>query len=349
MQERGCLLPFIVILLVTVILSSGCERFQKEQASSPSVDFFAMNTFVSFSSDQATGSDFREIQTLVADIEKIFSANLKESELYALNHSKSMSVSTECAHILERATKIAEQTDGCFNPCLGNITTLWDVTGNKYVPSDKEIAAAFAYTAFDGYTVSDSVVTKKNKETLLDLGAAIKGYTAERVMALCKEKGITSAMINIGGNVGVLGNAPKKTDGWQIGIRNPFYPDTLAGYVNCKDTVISVSGAYERYFEKDGIRYHHIFDGATGMPAESGLAGTVVIAKDGLVADALSTALFVMGKEKALAFYNDSEFEFEAILFSSDGNVTVTDGLQEKFMLFQGAKFADNQPLVLET
>ena len=114
-----------------------------------------------------------------------------------------------------------------------------------------------------------------------------------------------------------------------LGIKNPFFTDEIAGYIDITDTFVSVSGDYERYFEQDGIRYHHIIDPKTGYPVKNDIRSVAVISKNGVIADALSTALFVMGKEKALEFYKKNIYDFEAIIFSTNGCVTITEKLLE--------------------
>ena len=135
-------------------------------------------------------------------------------------------------------------------------------------------------------------------------------------------------MISIGGNIAVTGSAPERKGFWRVGIKNPFSPDEVACYIDCTDKIISVSGDYERYFIKDNKLYHHIFDPSTGYPVDNDIKSVVVIAKDGLVSDALSTALFVMGKEKAVNFYNSGVYDFETVIFTYDNKVYVSDGIK---------------------
>ena len=143
---------------------------------------------------------------------------------------------------------------------------------------------------------------------------------------------IASAIVSLGGNVQALGNKPDGTK-WRVAVEDPFSEegDSYAGILEITDQAVITSGAYERYFEQDGKRYHHIIDPATGYPAENGLASVTVVSQDGALADALSTALFVMGKDKALAYWKEHADEFNVILIEDNKDMTITEGLQDCF------------------
>ena len=150
------------------------------------------------------------------------------------------------------------------------------------------------------------------------------------------------AVLSLGGNVALIGEKP---DGpFRVGMRDPGNPADNLGVLLLDGGFVSVSGSYERYFEEGGIRYHHIFDGRTGYPAESGLLSAAVIADNGTLADALSTACFVMGAERTLALYEDGTFSFEAVLVREDGSVTLTPGLEDRFEAREDVRVLPIQP-----
>lgn len=333
------------VLFVSVSLLGICTSCSESNYQTR--DFFAMDTYISVKAMGASQADLEEVERFVKATEKTFSRTDPESEIYRLNSVQSCEVSPSCAQLLMRAASAADATQGAFNPCLGLISDLWDVTGKKYLPSDAEIADALAHCSYNGYEVDDTSVLKKDIKTKIDLGAAVKGYTAGEALKILKERGVSDAMISLGGNIAVSGHAKGRTDGWGIGVRSPYFPDELALTFSCTDRVIAVSGDYERYFERDGVRYHHIFDSATGKPTKSGLRSTAVICADGFTADMLSTALFVMGAEKAGSFAKSSLYDFEAILFTDDGKVLYTDGLADKITLSNNAKAESGTPLTL--
>lgn len=323
----------IKIILISVFLLFSLSSCQKN-ADYKTDNFFAMDTFITTRAE--AGSNESEIlKNTITEIEKVFSKTLAGSDIYNINSSSVTVVSDECADILMRLTEISQKTSGAFNPCMEPIVSLWDITGKKYIPSDQEINSLLSYCEPDSFVISQNTVTKKYPETKLDLGAAIKGYAAQKAIDNIKNEGIQNAMVSIGGNIAVCGHSESIENAWRVGITNPFSPDTIAGYIDCTNTIISVSGDYERYFEKDGVIYHHIFNPHTGKPASNDIKSVAVISPDGLVSDSLSTALFVMGKDKALEFYKTSDFDFEAIIFTKDKNVYVTDGIASSFILIE--------------
>ncbi len=319
-----------LILIIIILLLCSCQRSEVYKTD----NFFAMDTFISTKCD-TTSKNISIIQETIFDIENKFSKTLPDSEISKINSSFTAQISDECADILSRLSQISSETEGAFNPCMEPIISLWDITGKKHIPDDEEIQNALNFCDANSYTVSANTLTKKHQQSKLDLGAAIKGYAAQKAIENIINAGVVNAMVNIGGNIAVCGHSETLSNSWRVGITNPFAPETIAGYIDCTDTIISVSGDYERYFEKDGIIYHHIFDPKTGKPADNDIKCVAVISADGLVSDALSTALFVMGKDKALEFYKSSSLDFEAIIFTKDKNVFLTDGISSSFVLYE--------------
>lgn len=166
--------------------------------------------------------------------------------------------------------------------------------------------------------------------TQLDFGAVAKGYTGDRVSALMKEEyGVTSALLNLGGNVQAIGRKPDGTP-WRIGIRDPYGEDML-GTLEVEDAAVITSGGYERFFAgEDGTIYWHIIDPSTGYPADSGLLSVTVTGQEGTVCDALSTALFVMGADSATAYWK-AHAGFDMILVTEQEEIYVTEGIAEQF------------------
>lgn len=194
------------------------------------------------------------------------------------------------------------------------------------MPTTRELDAACATVGYTHLQMTEDGTATLSSGTLLDLGAVGKGYAIDRVRAYLESTDISGGVISFGGNVAVFG---QKANGkpYRIGVRDPKNTAAVLGYLSMSEGVISVSGDYERYVTIDGARYHHILDPATGYPAENGLHSVAVICTDGAVADALSTALFVMGLEKGMDFYHESDMDFEAI-FVTDHEVILTDGLR---------------------
>ena len=252
----------------------------------------------------------KELHTLD---EAVLSRTAEGSELYALNASNGETVECGADDILpaliETALTISDATDGAFDPTLAPVLDAWGFTKDEHrVPSADALKELLSHTGCgkvalektaDGWTV-----------TLLD-----------------------GAQLDLGGDVFVMG---RKTDGgdWRIAVKDPADTESYLGVVSAADKFIVTSGVYERYFEENGVRYHHILDPKTGSPAESGLVSVTVLCENGAWADALSTACFVLGPDGALALRDDladQGTDFELILVTDDGRVLYTDGLTDAF------------------
>ena len=180
------------------------------------------------------------------------------------------------------------------------------------------------------YDKETSTVSFKKDGVQIDLGGIAKGYTSSRIMDIYREKGVTSGLVNLGGNAQVFGTKP---DGslWRVAVQSPDSEDEYLGVLEAKDKAIITSGGYERYFEKDGVTYHHIIDPATGYPAENGLISVTIVSTDGTLADGLSTSLFVMGKDKAVDYWKAHSDEFDMILLTDDEKLYVSEGIKDSF------------------
>jgi thiamine biosynthesis lipoprotein len=210
---------------------------------------------------------------------------------------------------------------------------LWGFTSGDYkVPKEKEIKKLLANMNSEDITLNEDTgeVAFEKNGMKVDFGGIAKGYTSAEIMDIFKENGIESGMVSLGGNVQVLGT---KTDGspWKVAVQNPNSEEEYLGILEAEDKAVITSGGYERYFEKDGTTYHHILDPSTGKPAENGLTSVTIVSEDGALADGLSTALFVMGTEKAKEFWKNHHEEFEVILFTDDGKLLISEGLETSF------------------
>lgn len=260
----------------------------------------------------------------VRDLEALLSVTDETSEVYALNHSGSAQLSPDAAELLAQALALCARTGGALDVSVYPILRLWGFTTGAYaVPSGDEIAALlplvdYTQVGLDG----SSAVLSPGME--IDLGSVAKGYAGDVLAAFLRQSGVTSALLDLGGNIQAVGAKPDGSP-WRIGVRDPEGEGNL-GVVTAEDKAVITSGGYERYFEKDGTRYWHILDPKTGSPARSGLASVTVVGESGLLCDALSTALFVMGRDGAVAFWRDncSDLHFDLVLVEEDGSITCT-------------------------
>ncbi len=327
---------------MTVFVLFGCQN--KNDFSSRT--FFAMDTVVTLSAEKL--SDYRcdMIEDYVRECEEIFSKTVDNSEISVLNNSRKAHLSPTALKVVSECVEISKTTNGAFDISAGTLSQLWDITsGESTIPAIESIQKAKDACGYEKIKISDSTVELSDKDMLVDLGGAVKGFCAGKTLDLLKDYQCENAMISLGGNVAVMGssqnNLKNGKTGWNVGIKNPDNPDGIIGYVNVTDTTVAVSGDYERYFEKDGIRYHHIFDTSTGYPSDSGLRSAAVVSRDGLLADALSTALFVMGLERAQTFIKSGIYDFDCVLVADDGTVYMTKPLYDVFTPEKDAVNAD--------
>lgn len=251
------------------------------------------------------------------------------STVSALNRDGTVE-DAELAQLTDIAQTIGALSGGAFDPTVAPVMDAWDFTGDApHVPSDEELSALLAHVGLEKLSVDGNTIALSDGAQL-DLGGIAKGYAAGRVRTILREAGVTSAIISLGGNVAAVG---KKPDGsaWTVGLQDPDNPEAYFGTVSIEDACVVTSGAYQRYFEENGVCYHHILDPHTGCPAESGLKSVSVVAKDDTLADALSTALFVMGLDAGAEFQKSSGLSFEAVFVTDDNTVWITPGLAGRY------------------
>ncbi len=279
---------------------------------------------------------------IINDIEDELSVTDKESDIYRLNLEKETYVSDDTAYIVSEALKMCKETDGALDISIYPIVKAWGFTTGEYrVPTETEIADLLKKVSYEDISVNGNVISCQ-AETEIDLGSVAKGYTADRLKSYMKENGVKSAILSLGGNIQTIGSKP---DGslWKIAISNPE-GDSYLGAVSVSEKAVVTSGGYERSFEENGVTYHHLIDPSTGYPADNGFVSVTIIGDNGLICDAYSTALFVMGPEKAFEFY-EKEKSFEAVLLTSDGVLYITEGIEDSFATM--GRFEDVTPVVL--
>jgi FAD:protein FMN transferase len=277
---------------------------------------------------------FDEIKRL----EGLLSTKTEGSEIYRINARagiSAVSVSDETYGLIKDALEFSFRTEGVFNIAVGPLVDLWGIgTENARVPSQQEIDAVLPLLDYTKVIMDDAgkSVYLADKGMSLDLGAIAKGYIADKTAELLRSRGVRSAVLNLGGNVYVIGSKPNG-DKWKIGIQDPFGErnDYFAVYQAEDETLVS-SGIYERYFIKDGVRYHHIFDCKTGYPVKNDIYSATVIGKDSETADALSTIVFSLGIEKGFAFVTGYP-GYDLVFVDAGKDVTVSGELDGKLVI----------------
>ena len=299
-----------------------------------SKEFFAMDTYMEVDAYGDNGEKaVAKAEKEVNKLDSILSTGKSTSEISKLNKNKKQVVSADTMSLIKESVKISKETNSAFNPAIYPLMELWGfTTKNYYVPKDNEIKTLLNHMDIDNIKIDErkNEVSFKDSNMKIDLGAIAKGYTSSKIIDIFKENNVKSGMVTLGGNVQVLG---KKPDGslWKVGIQNPIGEDEYLGVLQTSDKAVITSGGYERNFTKNGKTYHHILDPSNGYPANNGLTSVTIISSDGTLADALSTSLFVMGKDKAIDFYKKSNYNFDFILYTSDNKLIISDGIEDIF------------------
>ena len=315
--------------------ASSKESIERtSQDTEASKDIFAMDTYMTVTAYGEKAQD--AVDAAEAEIERLdtlLSTGSADSEIAKLNEQKSATLSEDGGYLVKRALELNKETDGAFDIAIYPVMEAWGFpTQNFRVPSADELTGLLQHV--DAAKISNDKDTREisfeDDQMKIDLGGIAKGYTSSRIMDIFKENGITSGLVNLGGNVQALGT---KTDGsnWRVAVQSPDDTEDYLGVLSIRDKAVITSGGYERYFEQDGVTYHHIIDPKTGYPAENGLVSVTIVSSDGTLADGLSTSLFIMGEEKAAEFWKAHSDEFEAILETDDGTIYVTEGLKDSF------------------
>lgn len=315
---------FAFLLAPLLLLPYGCAPAQPLERT-----FFAMDTVMTLrlyeGGDENT---LDQAEARVRELEAQWSVTEENSEICALNRGGRAELSPETAELLGAALDMCRRTDGALDISTYPVLRAWGFTTGEYsVPGGEAIAALLPLVDY-GRVALEAGAAALPPGMEIDLGSVAKGYTGDALAALLKQGGAASALLDLGGNIQAVGSKPDGSP-WRVAVRDPA-GDGSVGVVEVVDQAVVTSGGYERYFEEDGVRYWHIIDPATGWPARSGLASVTVVGESGLLCDGLSTALFVMGREGALEHWRQHR-DFEAVLVSEDGSVTVTAGLEGRF------------------
>lgn len=330
----------LAMVMVCAMALAGCagKKGTSENTASDeepySRDIFAMDTYMTVSAygdagEKAVDAAVKEINRLDA----LLSTGKASSEVSELNANDGGKLSADTNALMDAALDLYESTDHVFDITIYPVMKLWGFTDQNYkVPSDGDLKAALELVNAStlDYNKSKKTVDFTVKGTQIDFGGIAKGYTSATVAQLYRDLGVTSGLINLGGNVQTVGFKPDGSE-WRIGIQHPEDENNMLGVVETHDKAVITSGGYERNFEEDGVVYHHIIDPSTGYPADSGLISVTIVSEDGTLADGLSTSLFIMGREKAAEYWKAHQKEFEFILCEDDGTLVVSNGLKEKF------------------
>lgn len=272
---------------------------------------FALDTVINITTNKKDSEKINDAFTLLREYENVFSRTKPDSKLFLLNNGQG-ELTEDIEKVLSFSLEMSHLTNGAFDVTVAPLVDLWNVKERKVPPTKEEV------------TETLTLVGKDHHGRQIDMGAVAKGYIADKIAESLKDKGVENAIIDLGGNVVLLGE-------YKVGIRNPFNPDEVFATITVKDKSAVTSGAYQRYFEYEGKRYHHIIDPRTGYPSESGVASVTVISPSSMRADALSTSIFILGKESISLC--DNFADTDALVIMENGEVITTKNFEEKYEL----------------
>lgn len=339
----------IVLISFTVILIIALIDFSKKEKISISETSFFFDTQITITIYDYEGKE-KELEKLIENAfekclyyENIFSKTIKTSDIYNFNNynlneqsfGKKVEISDDTKEIIEFSKKISSITNNAFDITLGNVIDLWDFKSlDKTIPSQDVINAELNKTGIDDINIETltngekiiNYLTSKNPYSSLDLGAVAKGYIADEIKEYLLKNNVTSAIINLGGNILMINNKYNKND-FKIGIIKPFSSngEIITNFEGSNVSVVT-SGSYERNFIKNNTLYHHILDPATGYPVFNNLYSVTIISESSVYADSLSTACFVLGLEEGLELVNSLD-KTEAIFITNDYSIYKSEGI----------------------
>ena len=311
----------LAAFLFPTILLSGCGR-QSTPVSDTGFYFDTVITITLYEEDNKSLLD--ECMALAGHYEALLSPTVEGSDVWKINANPGtfITVDKDTLSLLQEALSYAEVSDGMVTPSIGALSSLWNFGSDcpQMVPESQAIQNALAHIDYHSIEIQGSRVRLNDPEAVIDLGFIAKGFIADKMKEFLLSKGVTSALINLGGNLVTVGSKPDGTP-FKIGIQKPFASSgTAALTLDLTDISVVSSGNYERYFEKDGRLYHHILSAETGYPVENELSQVTILSPDSTQADALSTLCFILGYEKAVRLLENYP-DVQAVFITEDGQI----------------------------
>jgi len=345
-QDRKRLAFEVAALLVVVVLAVTFMTRRRNETDDAVEHRFAMGTLVSVTvtspdsgvRSTATAAAFAEVER----VEALTTRYSDDSEISRLNERSegytAEPVDPDVARVVQTSLEVAESSGGAFDVTVAPLVELWPLDDEDFAPPDEtDVAAALAHVDWRAVQVDiDAGTLTVEPGTRLDLAGVAKGHAVDLAAAALERAGVVRGMVDAGGDIRFVGTPPHE-DGWYAGIKHPR-EEGLLGVVRLDGGSVATSGDYQSFVEVDGVRYHHIIDPATGWPAR-GLVSVTVVSEFCALADALATAVFVMGAERGMALIEGTPGA-EAIVATADGEdmgeVLLSSGLEDRFTDTQG-------------
>lgn len=323
-NRRTMIMSGILVALLVLILLVFSKKYT-DKTTPISVTSIKLNTVIKITIYDSSDTQLLQNSLDLCDkYENILSRTKESSELYQLNHGtlpktgNSFHLSEECADVISKGLEYSRLSDGAFDITIGPVSSLWDFqSADKQVPSKSEIQSALPKVDYTSVSLEGQEFCFLKDGMELDLGAISKGYIADKIKEYLVSEGVTSAIIDLGGNVLCIGCHPDGTP-FEAGIQKPFAErnETILT-IPIEDCSLVTSGVYERYFEQNGKLYHHLLNPSTGYPYDNGLLSVTILSDKSVDGDGLSTACFALGLEKGLALINSFP-DTEAVFITDD-------------------------------
>ena len=304
------------------------------------LELFAMDTYMTFVAIGDGADDvLTDLSRTVNTLESSLSRTVDTSEVSRLNRDGSAVWDEDGAQLLSWALQHSQETDGAFDITIAPLVELWGITSDSpRVPSQAEIDALLPLVGYEHVHQSEFCNISLDEGCSVDLGGIAKGYASDRLADIFAQYGVDSALVSLGGNVYARGTKPGGA-AWSVAVQHPEQ-EGYAAMLALTDAFAVTSGGYQRYFTgPDGTVYQHILDPKTGWPVQGDLLSVTIVADNGTMADAYSTALYVMGREAAQDFWRQNG-GFDMVLITKDGQVLYTPGLADKLTETEGSGYA---------
>lgn len=319
--------------MVAVFMVSAGACSKKDENSYISDTKFLLNTSCTISLyDRQDRALLRQVFALCARYDRLLSMTSSTGDIYKINHAggRPVRVDPDTVAVIRDGLGYSRESGGLFDITVGALTSLWNIEGkNPKVPSESRIRAAMQTIDYRSVRIDGDTVTLGNKNAMIDLGGVAKGFIADKLKAFLVSKGVRRAIINLGGNVEVIGSKTAGTP-WIVGVQQPFMGNNQdIGYLYVSDRSVVTSGIYERYFVQDGKLYAHILDPRTGYPVANDLSSVTIISDESKQGDGLSATCFLLGIEKATKLI-ESLHNVEAVFITKDNKVITTPGINRK-------------------
>lgn len=318
----------IILMIIYAFMLGGCDN-----SSQPLTDKqFCLDTIVQISLYDSYSSDIlNHCFDICNEFELIFSSTDENSELYKINHSQykleSQSISDDLYQVISEGLYYSQLSNGQFDITIGAVSSLWDFQSDTpQLPDQQQLWEKLKTVSYKNIELEKNSIRYLNEETMIDLGGIAKGYIADKIKEYLLEQDVGSALINLGGNVLCVGD--KNDEDFVIGLTDPTATSNSLLSLNIADLSVVTSGTYQRYFEIEGKRYHHILDPQTGYSYDNGLAAVTIVSSSSIQGDALSTICFALGKDEGIKLLDSLKGVYGCFV-DNDNHISYSQGFKQ--------------------